>query len=63
MSETITQTKIMIRSDKATGIASSWNGANLSGMAFNLEYIAEKDSELAQILMDAYERARLLEKW
>lgn len=53
----------MIRSDKATGIASSWNGANLSGMAFNLEYIAEKDSELAQILMDAYERARLLEKW
>lgn len=58
----IKSTKITIYEDKATGIASSYNGANLNGMAFNLGFIAEKDPELAQLLMDYYERARELER-
>lgn len=58
----MTQTKITIKSDRATGIASVHGTANINGMAFNLDYIAEKDAHLAQKLMELYEQARELER-
>lgn len=60
MSDTVT-TKISLRSDRATGISAVHNGANINGMAFNIEYISEKSPEIAKTLIDLYEEARALE--
>lgn len=60
MSDTV-ETKITLKSDRATGIAVVHQSANINGMAFNLDYISEKDAHLAQKLMELYEQARGLE--
>ena len=55
------QTKITIKEDKATGMASSMAGANLDGVAFNLVYISNINIHLAQKIFKLYEQARRLE--
>lgn len=55
------QTKITIKEDLATGMSSSFNGANLDGLAFNMSYIVNANPELAKKIMELYEIARGLE--
>ena len=62
MSGAETTTKITIKSNRATGMSAVHKSSNINGMAFNLDYIAEKDSDLALKLMDMYARAKGLEK-
>lgn len=62
MGITIKQTKIGLRSDRATGLSYVGSGANINGLAFNLDYITEKDGVLAKTLMNLYDRASNLEE-
>lgn len=51
------QTEMTIRSNKATGISSSAHGANISGVAFNVEFIASKNPVLATRILKDYKEA------
>jgi hypothetical protein len=51
------KTKITIREDMPTSVASVAYGANVGGMAFNDEFIAHRDPELAIELIKLYEKA------
>lgn len=58
---TLMQTKITIKDNLATGISSVHNGANINGLAFNLDHISKVNTELAKKLVELYEVARGLE--
>lgn len=55
------QTKIKLIANYATGISSSAAGANIDGLAFNMEYIAKRNPALARTLVQLYEEAKKLE--
>lgn len=50
-------TNISIKSGKSTGIAGAAMGANLNGIAFNIDFIASKNPTLAIAIMELYEKA------
>lgn len=54
------ETHIKLKANKATGIASMSGGSNINGIAFNVDFIAEKDPALAVDLLDNYEKASAL---
>lgn len=54
------ESQITIKSDKAAGISSRAHGANIDGVAFNLEFIASKNPVLATTIMKLYEEAAAL---
>ena len=56
----VTETQITIKSDKPIGIASRANGANLDGVAFNLEFIASKNPTLAIAILKSYKEVAAL---
>ena len=60
MSSTVT--KITLKSDRATGISATHNGANINGMAFNVDYIAQMSMDMAESIMSLYEAVRSLER-
>lgn len=54
------ETHIKLKSNKATGIASTTGGANINGIGFNVDFIAEKDPALAVDILNRYEKASAL---
>lgn len=54
------KTKITIREDYPTAVASEAYGANVGGFAFNVIFIAHRNPELAVKVMDLYEKATAL---
>lgn len=50
------RTKITVRSDYPTSIASEAYGANVGACAFNFDYIARRSPELVVELMKLYQR-------
>lgn len=54
------KTKITVREDWPTSIASEAYGANVGCLAFNLTYIVLRDPMVAVELMEIYELARSL---
>ena len=50
------RTKITVRSDYPTSVASSAFGSNINCMAFNLDYIGKLDPELAKKVTALYEQ-------
>ena len=50
-------TQIVIKSGKPTGLSSRAFGANIDGVAFNLEYIASKNPTLAAQIAKNYKEA------
>lgn len=57
MRDEIKSTKITIYENKATGISAVHRGSNVNGMAFNLDYIADRDYLLAQKIIKIYDEA------
>ena len=51
-------TKLTIREDQPTGIASSAFGSNIDAMGFNILFIASKNPKLAVEIMTLYASAR-----
>lgn len=58
MRHEVKSTKITIYEDKATGVSAVHTGANCNGLAFNLDYIADRDVHLASKLYELYMDAR-----
>lgn len=54
----IKKTDISIRSDKAAGISSQAHGANIDGVAFNINLIAEKKPAKAVEILDLYKEVK-----
>ncbi len=52
------KTKITIREDYPTAVASEAYGANIGGLAFNPTFIAQRDPQLAVKIMDLHIKAR-----
>lgn len=50
--------KLNIRSDLPTSISSSWHGANVDALGFNLGFIAERRPQLAVELLHLWHEAR-----
>lgn len=61
MSNEVKKTKITIQSDRAVGNSSIENGSNLEGVAFNIQYVANKDVHLANEIVRLFREARELE--
>lgn len=54
------RTKITVYEDLPTSVSSSLYGANLDCFAFNIGYIVKRSPELAQQLMELYEKCKKL---
>lgn len=54
MTDDTKKTDVSIRSDKATGIASTAHGANIDALGFNITLIAEKEPTRAAHLIKEY---------
>lgn len=55
-------TRITLKSDKATGITEFPSEADIQGVGFNLGYIAAKDPTLVVDILKDYERAKKITK-
>ena len=55
-------THISIKSGKSTGIASIATGANLNGIAFNIDFIASKNPTIAVDVMELFEKANAIKE-
>ena len=51
------RTKITVRSDYPTSVATTSFGSNINCIAFNLDYIGKRDIDMVQKLKDMYEEA------
>lgn len=58
----MSSTKVTLRDDRATGLSSTFAGANLDSIAFNLSFISKYDADMAKRLMSIYEEVRDLER-
>ena len=55
-------TKITIRQDLPTAVSSSFNGANLNTIGFNIDYIQVRDPLMCVQLMGMFSKASRLSK-
>jgi hypothetical protein len=55
-------TKLSIREDRPTGLASSAHGSNVNALGFNLLFIAARNPKLAIEIMKLYAEARKLQE-
>ncbi len=55
-------TKLSIREDRPTGLASSAHGSNVNAVGFNLFFIATRNPKLAIEIMKLYAQARLIQE-
>lgn len=62
MQHGVQRTKITLRSDYPTSVASEAFGANIGGVAFNLNYINERKPELVEKIIKLYEECRKLKE-
>lgn len=51
------ETRILIKKDKATGIASTSHGANINSVGFNLDFLVSKRPNLAVKIAEDYKEA------
>ena len=52
--------KIKVRSDWPVGMSSTDHGANLNAVAFNLQFIMERNPQLAMEIIEQFRQARAL---
>ena len=57
------ETKITLKSDKATGVSSRAYGANIDAVAFNLTYLAKKNPVLAATILKNYKDAAAVSQY
>lgn len=55
--DSLKQAEITVKSGKATGISSRMNGAAIDAVAFNLEFITDKNPMLAIAVLKLYQEA------
>lgn len=62
MRDDVKSTKVTLYEDLPTGISSSFKGANIDSVAFNINYITNKNPMLAKQILHFYGKAKELAK-